>query len=308
MKSEIRDSIKVSVIITSYGVPNRLKRSIESVLNQTLKNIELIIVDDNGKNTENQKRTESIIKSLSGGIDLPLQYIKHDTNLNGSNARNTGVIHARGEFISFLDNDDEYLPSRLEKCYSALQNESHKYQSVFTGFEIRQKNRAPFIYKKVESGNFLIETLACSFKYGTGSNLFIKKNVYNELGGFDGNFWRHQDYEFLIRYFGQYSLLGLKEVLVIKNNDNINLPTVEKMALIKTQLLTKYSALIQTLEERDKKFIYYQKFIQLAEHSIKEGNSLKQIFTFYWSALEYKILSYRELIKGAYLLIMRVKL
>jgi len=68
--------------------------------------------------------------------------------------------------------------------------------------------------------------------FGTGSNIFIRKSVVDELKGFDEAFLRHQDYEFLVRVFEKYTLEAIPEILVIKNNENLNLPDVNKNRLL----------------------------------------------------------------------------
>ena len=96
--------IKVSVIITTYKRADMLSRAINSVLNQTYKNIEVIVVDDNGNGSEYRLKTEIIMNKYSQ-IDN-LKYIKHKENKNGSAARNTGIREATGDIICFLDDDD----------------------------------------------------------------------------------------------------------------------------------------------------------------------------------------------------------
>ena len=94
----------VSVIIPTYKRSKSLNRAIDSVLSQTYPNIEIIVVDDNGKGSKYQLETE---KSLEKYIKTDkIKYIIHDVNRNGSAARNTGFKHSRGEYINFLDDDD----------------------------------------------------------------------------------------------------------------------------------------------------------------------------------------------------------
>lgn len=112
MESKISTPL-VSVIIPTYARSQYICRAIDSVLNQTYKNIEVIVVDDNGENTENQLATFQTLKSY---IDKEqITYITHKTNRNGSAARNTGIFNAKGEYICLLDDDDEFFPEKVEK-------------------------------------------------------------------------------------------------------------------------------------------------------------------------------------------------
>lgn len=214
--------IQVSVIIPTYGFPVFLEKSILSVLNQTLKNLELIIVDNNNPNTEERKATEKIVCKLQQN-KARIKYIKHSSNKNGAVARNTGFAVAQGKYISLLDSDDEYMPNRLQKCYDVMEQMPSSVGGVYTGCEFRRSGKTYLKYTEVKDGNFLVDTLACKFMFCTGSNIFVRKSVVDELNGFDGEFLRHQDYEFLVRVFEKYSLKAIPEILVIKNNENFNL-------------------------------------------------------------------------------------
>src|SRR5690554_2250310 len=101
-----------SVIIPTFSRPVFLKRALESVFNQTWSNIELIVVDDNGKGSLNQLLTEKVVEEYTRRRDF--QYLMHSVNQKGAAARNTGSKHAAGEFITFLDDDDELMPIKIE--------------------------------------------------------------------------------------------------------------------------------------------------------------------------------------------------
>lgn len=96
----------VSVIIPAYNAENFIRETIESALNQTYKNIEVIVVDDGS--TDN---TREIVESID---DKRIKYIKQN-NMGVSVARNKGIRVSKGEFIALLDHDDIWLPRKLEK-------------------------------------------------------------------------------------------------------------------------------------------------------------------------------------------------
>lgn len=287
--------MKVSVIIPTYGEPLYLRKSIESVLGQTLHDLELIIVDDNNPDSESRKETESIVSSFVNK-DNRVHYIKHRKNMNGAVARNTGFAIAQGEFISLLDSDDLYFPDRLQKCYEAMQNAPADVAGVYTGCEFRRKGKKYYVEDNVKSGNFLVQTLACRFMFCTGSNIFVKKSVVEELQGFDPAFLRHQDYEFLVRVFEKYSLIGLSEVLVIKNNENFNMPKINKLIEIKKQYLTKYSYIIDKLSKSDVSYINSCKCIDLAEGAMA-NSEFKLANQYYKEARKYGHISLRTWIR-----------
>lgn len=109
----------VSVIIPTYKGSSALNRAIDSVLCQSYKEIEIIVVDDNDPTSDERKNTEALMSRYIG--DKRIRYIKHQRNSNGAVARNTGITAATGKYIAFLDDDDYYLPNRIEKSVRYLE-------------------------------------------------------------------------------------------------------------------------------------------------------------------------------------------
>ena len=284
--------IKISVIIPTYGKPLFLEKAIQSVQRQSMPDFELIIVDDNNPDTEARTLTEALVQKYMD-IDNRIKYLKHEKNKNGAVARNTGFAVAQGKYISLLDSDDEYMTDRLRNCYDAMENAPESVAGVYTGCEFRCKGKVYNSYTGVTDGNFLVETLACKFMFCTGSNIFVRKSVVDELNGFDGAFLRHQDYEFLVRVFEKYSLIAIPELLVIKNNENFNLPNLEKQVAIKKQYLEKFKYIIDTLPEKDVNYIMHGNYINVAENAMAQNN-FKVANEFYSKASQYGGLSARE--------------
>src|SRR5438132_12765470 len=106
----------VSVIIATHNRARLLRRAIHSVLAQTFEDWELLVVDDGS--TDN---TETIAVSLQ---DLRICYLRHEVNRGLSAARNTGIRISRGEYVAFLDDDDEWLPKKLERELEVFRSSS----------------------------------------------------------------------------------------------------------------------------------------------------------------------------------------
>ena len=105
----------VSIIVPSYKrTPELVGRALNSLLNQTYKNIEIVVVDDNAKPELSSYREDlkNLIDSLG---DDRIVYLQNEANLGGAGSRNEGIRVANGEYITFLDDDDEYLPEKVEK-------------------------------------------------------------------------------------------------------------------------------------------------------------------------------------------------
>lgn len=261
---------KVSIIMPTYGRTDFLFESIESVFSQTYGDFEFILVDDNNPDSSFRKQTSEIVQRHEK-FGHKIKYIQHPCNLNGATARNTGFAHSSGRYISFLDSDDFYDPKRLEVAVSVLEGTPADVGGVFTGVEFRRNGKKFATHLDVLSGNFLVETLACQFMLGTGSNLFVKREVFERLHGFDEAFERHQDYEFLVRFFERYQIAARAESLVIKNNENFNLPPFRRSYGIKKQYLEKFHPLVSSLSDVDKQYVMAKNYEALGEHALREG-------------------------------------
>lgn len=99
----------VSVIIPTYGRPHLLSRAIDSVLNQSYKNVEVIVVDDN-IDVSYSEETKAVVGKYGDVI-----YKKNQVNLGGALSRNEGVMTSTGEYITFLDDDDYYLSDKIKE-------------------------------------------------------------------------------------------------------------------------------------------------------------------------------------------------
>lgn len=104
---------KVSCIIPSYKRSDMVIRAIDSVLRQTYKNIEVCVVDDNIPGDEYSCELKHKLEKYQN--DSRVKYITQQKHINGAVARNVGIKEATGEFIAFLDDDDEWLPEKLER-------------------------------------------------------------------------------------------------------------------------------------------------------------------------------------------------
>lgn len=129
--------LKVSIVMSAYNAQETVKRAIDSVLNQTYENLELIVVND--KSTDD---TESIVSQYS---DERIKYIKHRTNKGAGLSRRSGIHAATGDYITFLDSDDYYAPECIQTLIDAT--EDGKIDIVSPGFIVvegdQQQRRTP---------------------------------------------------------------------------------------------------------------------------------------------------------------------
>ena len=210
----------VSVIIPTYGGTEFLSRCVDSVLSQTYKNIEIIVVDDNGLGSPNQKETATIMeryKSMSN-----VKYVCHEVNINGSAARNTGVKTSNGEYIALLDDDDVFLPDKIKRQVELLSSLSLDYGAVYCSHETFLDGSKVGEEHALMDGKILYEYMLHKVEIAS-SSIMVRRNVWEELGGFDESFKRHQDWEFIIRLLNKYSIKsdnfwGFKRILQFRNS------------------------------------------------------------------------------------------
>ena len=271
----------VSVIIPTYNCARLIGRSIKSVLNQTYRDFELIIVDDSS--TDN---TDKIVKKFQEQ-DKRVKYIRHDKNKGGSAARNTGIKLARGEFIAFLDSDDEWLPKKLEKQIKAMKDLPFDiWGGIYCGFYYvgSKKYRA---VKALKRGILQKEILNREVDIGAGSTALLTRNAISKIGLFDESFERHQDLEYLIRFFRYYKLYNIEEPLVKIYGHNR--PTGKDFVKVKIKYLSKFNKDIEKFGEKTAKEIKAKNWLEVAEIFAIEANIYKYIY-YLIKSLNYKML------------------
>ena len=195
----------VTVIITTYKRSNVIERAIKSVLNQTYKNIEIIVVDDNANIPEERKKTAEIIEKYPKII-----YIKNAKNLGGALARNEGIYRAKGKYIAFLDDDDEYRKDKIEKQYKLYkQHENEKVGLIFC-------NEKDIDYNESLMYQQMIECIAPT------SFWFVPKKVLEEINYFEDTPCKQDSIVLLKIINSGYIVYKVPENLVIFNEHASN--------------------------------------------------------------------------------------
>lgn len=174
--------ILISVVIPTYSRNDTLKRAIGSVLCQTYENFEIIVVDDNPADSEWRKSTASIMAEYT---DPRVRYIQNERNMGGGLTRNEGIKASKGEYIAFLDDDDEYLPERLEKQLKVfLDSNNDKLALVYCYAKfINKDGSSTYSDRRNFSGNCLYEAMEANCIAAT-SQWMVKKDKILEVGCF----------------------------------------------------------------------------------------------------------------------------
>ena len=117
----------ISVIVATYRRLESLKRALDSLAVQTYENLEIILVDDNADASWNNKVSEIVDELRTKGNNIDISLITNYSNKGSAESRNIGIRVAKGEYITFLDDDDVYLPEKIEKQYISMKNADADY-------------------------------------------------------------------------------------------------------------------------------------------------------------------------------------
>lgn len=260
----------VTVIIPTYKRADFIDRAIHSVLNQTYKDIEIIIVDDNDSSSTERKIMEEKMSKYNNNTNVI--YLKHEKNKNGACARNTGINHAKGDYITFLDDDDFFLKDRIKSLVKVLET-NIQYDCAYTNVIKINGSKIRNIIYATKSGNQQYEMLIQNSFLGTGSNIFLRRRVFDELKKFDEDFFRYQDLEFMVRFFRNYNIIAVNEFTVVKD---------EKSRINATNQLNLYKML--------------NLFLKKFENDIKKYNNYKKIYFINYNRL-YNVITDRKIKK-----------
>jgi GT2 family glycosyltransferase len=244
----------VSVVVPAYNRAASVSRAVDSALAQTLTDIEVLVVDD--------ASTDATAEVVGAYDDPRVRLFQHETNRGGSAARNTGIDHARGTYVAFLDSDDEWLPHKLEKQVNCLQSRSDEWVAAYCGFErirsgqyrrLRERLSAvvsPREKDGVEGGVELVDDslLLRGFSTGGMSTIIVTRDVVETMGGFDEAFPRRQDWEFRNRLLTHGKLACVDEVLVRKHQSVGGRPSAETVERASLRYLEVFSADVDRLE------------------------------------------------------------
>jgi len=266
----------VSIIIPTFKRNPSLKRAINSVLNQTFNEYQIIVVDDNNEGSRYRKLNEKLMEDYKDNEKVI--YIKHQQNLNGAAARNTGIKFSKSKYIAFLDDDDEYLPEKTELQINVLEKLDKTWGAVYCGYSKYINNKLISTDLNSRYGNLKIKLLLMENPIAAGSTLLIKRSILNELNGFDITFSRHQDWELLMRFFKKYKIAYVKQNLVkININDNTN---TENLIITNERFLKKYEKDIENLPINLQKEIYKRHYLEITRSFLKNKNIKRAVIYF----------------------------
>lgn len=202
----------VSVIITTYNRPTDLENAIESVSEQTYEPIELVVVDDHSDTP-----AAYVLQNVDTEAFHRFRHVRHDENQGANAARNTGLDVASGEYIAFLDDDDQWEPEKIERQVTVLEADDD-VGVVYTGVKVIGGTEESLKIPPEVSGN-LTKALLCQNVVGTLSAVMVRGDIA-ETVRFDERFPTWADTEWYIRLSTRTRFERIADPLVIYSSDS----------------------------------------------------------------------------------------
>lgn len=215
---------KVSIVLPTYNGEKYIRESIDSILNQTFTDWELIIVND--CSTDN---TVNIIQEYAEK-DKRIKIINNKKNEKLPNSLNIGFREAIGEYLTWTSDDNVYLNRAIEEMVKFLE-ENLEYQMVCARMDFIDKN-GNFMYKHVEYSNLLMFYNDC-----VGACFMYRDKVLHEVGEYDPEKFCIEDYEYWMRIIKKYGNIGFLKETLYKYRKHEESLTDTKKEYIKYQLL-----------------------------------------------------------------------
>lgn len=272
MRDQYRKGL-VSVIIPTYKRNQMITRAVMSVLNQTYSELELLVVNDN---EEGDSYSIELYKMLGTIQDDRLHIVKQDKHINGAAARNAGIREARGEYISFLDDDDFWDTKKLEYQVKELSLCDVSFGAVACLMRIYKSGRLVSASMPYRDGYILVDILDRKTSMGTGS-LLIRRSALDETGYFDESLLRHQDLQLFARLTQKYKIKLQRIILHNREiGDSQNRPTIDSIETIKMKYFRSIKDIMDSLPQRKQRIIHVMHefecaYLFLRNKKIKRG-------------------------------------
>ncbi|EHD19639.1 MULTISPECIES: glycosyltransferase family 2 protein [Brenneria] len=254
----------VSIYISTYNRAPKLSRAINSVINQDYKNIEIIICDDCSNDN-----TLDVVKKLASE-DSRIKYLRTDKNNGPSAARNLGIFSARGEYITGLDDDDEFTTDRISYF---ITNWNEDFSFVYCNFIESYEDKECSYYpdnnniEKIETSELLFNNIA-------SNQIFTKTERMRAVGGFDEKCRTIEDWDLWLRLADKYGKgIRLPKLTYVMHHDRNSSYRVSKsypFHLAYREFVYRNQKIYENyMKERFYSFIKYLDLLALKENNKK---------------------------------------
>ena len=215
---------KVSIVLPVYNGEKHLKRAIETCLDQTYRNIELIIVDD--CSTDN---SPLIIKSYD---DPRIKSIRHSRNKMLPGALNTGFACSSGHYLTWTSHDNEYLPAALETMVASLKSHGGSCM-VYADYWVENEASSGKTLRSLQS------PLRLEVDNGVGACFLYTREMYLSVGEYDVSLGLVEDYDYWVRLSRKYDTRHISEPLYLYREHGDSLTSKKRLKIGMLDLILK---------------------------------------------------------------------
>lgn len=284
---------KVDVIIPIYNRKHLLERTINSVLNQTYPHFNLYLVNDGS--------TEDISSILQLFKDPRIILLNHSYNRGASAARNTAIKASKGEYIAFLDSDDEWFPEKLEKQIQFL--EDNNLTTCCTRYYLNRQ-----VLSKYEEQSLVINTnheknyLLKGCLLSPGSTLVTRRSVFEKNGLYDESLLRFEDWDWLIRH----NQSGFKVDMLDEALATVNTQSKPTLKILKKPIRLFQSKHLNNLSLKESLILRSTLNIELSSAAFYEKKIILSAYYLFLSFLYYPFRSFKffkKIIRNGWLFI-----
>ncbi len=285
----------VSIIIPTYKRADMLPRAIDSILNGTYKNIEIVVIDDNNPDSTDRIKTKKVMEKYKK--NKCVKYYEMEKNEGGCASRNYGIEKANGKIIAFLDDDDEYLPNKIEvQLKHFIENE---LDASFSACNVYDHNNKLIKIKRYDNfdeyGNKFVFHLV---EMITGTQTFMfTKEILNKVNGFE-KVPAGQEYYLMYKVLLAGAKIGYVDIPLtnIYIHDNERITTGKKKIPAEKFLLTLKRKHYNLLTYEQKKYVEYRYKYNVAAY-YKDNNKIKYLLWGIYIFISHPIIFIRKVLK-----------
>ncbi len=231
----------LSVIIPAWNRADVIGSAIDSVLAQSVSDtnwsLQIVVVDD-----ASTDGLADVLHTYGGRITC----IRHQENKGAAAARNSGIAVAKGDLIAFLDSDDVWLPGKLEAQIAFMQ--ANGYVATCTACRLARTGASDIVWPQYATGSVSHSALLWGCFLSPGSTMICEPRIFEEIGMFDADLPRHEDWDWLLRLTRRYPLGYLAKPLA-RREPSAYTNTHETLAVL-GKIASKHSGSLSARERR----------------------------------------------------------
>jgi glycosyltransferase involved in cell wall biosynthesis len=268
----------VSIVIPAYNREGQIERAIQSVLDQDIDNIEILVIDDCSKDN-----TVAVVESIT---DNRVTLIKHAKNKGEAGARNTGVKAAKGTYVAYLDSDDYWLPDKLKAQLDVMGSAPDDVGGVYTLHQRLYQNGKISVAGATSDEVTFTSMLTKGTSISAGNTLLFKRDLFEKVGDYDEKAPLYVDWDWLLRFLKIARLVRIDEPYAVYEKN----PYYRPGTLLETArdiFIEKFKQDIDALTPQKRRECLSRINLDIAR-GYAENESKRKALSYYWKAITLK--------------------